>query len=195
MGADLNLDLLPLYTTGHVCADCGKNIKYMEECWLLQVVQLQRINGKTLQYAVIDEDDVDGDFLFEPFFFCHECWESNYESLRAESVDEPPVRDPFEQAHFECSCCGSDIREWEYAGSMTIGEFHPSTRAPNGVRGPCFIPNCDAEPLCLHCLRVLNENFIEMWDELSQLDECADCTQIRCWRYGDNACSCSCHSE
>lgn len=193
MGASLTTEYLELQPTGHICGDCGKELKYTEECWLLQIAQPQRIDSKTVYHVVIDELDASGDFLFDPYFFCFNCFENLYEGHKSEIEDEPPVKD--EESPFECVCCGSGIREWEYAGTFSVGEFHPSKRAPNGVRGPHFTPTCEPELICLYCLVLINEGFIAMWDELTQFGECDDCIQLRCWRYGTNACSCGCHID
>lgn len=195
MGTELTTEYLELYPTVHVCAYCEEHIRYGEECWLLQVVQPQRVNGKTHLHDVIDEDDPNGDFMYDPYFFCFECMEALLSDLREEIADEPPVKDPHELGSFECFCCSSAIREWEYTGALSLGEFHVSTRAPNGVRGPRFVPNCESELICIYCLVLLNDGWIEMWEDLSHMGECNDCIQVRCWRYGDCACSCACHSD
>jgi hypothetical protein len=199
MGASLSDEYLELQPTGHICANCGSNIKYGEECWLIQIVQPQLFDGRALFHVIINEEDVDGDFLFEPYFFCFGCWESGYSDLKDQNEDEPPVKDEQGLSPFECVCCGSDIREWEYAGTFTLGEFRISKRAPNNIRGPRFVPNCNPELLCFYDLVLLNEGFVEMWDPetepLTQFGECNDCIQLRCWRYGATGCSCSCHKD
>jgi hypothetical protein len=193
MGTELTTEYLELYPTGHVCADCGDQIKYAEEGWLLQIVQPQRLNGVTYLHNVIDENDPDGDFLYDPYFFCFECMETLLSDLRDEIADEPPVKDLPGHSGFECFCCSSEIRKWEYTGSLSLGEFRVSKRAPNGVRGPHFVPNCEPELVCIYCLVLLNEGWIDMWENLSHTGECNDCIQLRCWRYG-GSCSCACHN-
>jgi hypothetical protein len=181
---------LTMQPSGQVCADCGENIRYTEEAWLVQVVQLQKV-GDQLQYTpVIDETDPARDFLFSPYFFCFNCWENSYEDLKDELEDQPPNEDPHSIA--ECTCCGSSIRAGEYTGLFMVGEFHLSRRSPNGVSGGTFQPNAAPEALCFYCLYILNDNFIEMWDEVSQFGECADCIFVRCWRGA--SCSCGCHT-
>jgi len=177
--------------TGHICADCGEGLTYTQEVWSVQVVQPQNFGGKTFFHTIIDEDDPSGDFLFEPYFFCFGCWENLYEAIKEEHDDTPPFLDA--DSKFECVCCGSGIREWEYAGTFTLGELLVSKRAPNGVRGPHFESNGKPELLCLYCLVLINEGHIEMWDGLSQFGECNDCIQIRCWR--EAACGCGCHID
>lgn len=193
MGEVIAVGSAELQPTGHICADCGNSITYSEEVWLLQIVQPQRFSGRTFHHQVIDEEDLSGDFLFDPYFYCFSCWENMYKELQSEATDEPPIEDP--GSAFECVCCGSGIREWEYAGIFTLGEFHVSTRAPNGVRGPHFVPNSQPDMLCLYCLVLLNEGHITMWEYLAQFGECNDCIQLRCWREGIGHCTCSCHLD
>lgn len=191
MGALLTIDEAPIQPTGHICSDCGEHIGYTEEVWLIQVVQLQRHAGTTHAHQIINEQDPDGDFLFDPYLFCFSCWEKLYDELKENFADEPPVLD--DESMFECTCCGSGVREWEYTGIFTLGEFGLSKRAPNNVRGPSFDPSGEPELICLACLSMLNSDQIEMWDDISQLGECSGCTQERCWRTG--ICDCGCHQE
>lgn len=175
--------------TGHTCTDCEEAIVYTEEAFLIEVVQPQVIGGQVFLHPIIDENDPDGDFLFQPYFFCFKDWEAHYEELREQTEDEPPVPDTL--SVLECACCSSGIREWEYTGKFTLGEFHISRRSPNKVPEPKFQPNGKPDLLCLYCLSVINDNYIVMWDDLSQFGECIDCVRTRCWRH--SPCGCGCH--
>jgi hypothetical protein len=175
--------------TGQICAECGNEISYMEEAWLLQVVTLQQIGGELQSLHIVDPDDPSGDFLFTPYFFCFSCWESQYDDLKDESADQPPVEDNGSVA--ECVCCGSSICEGEYCGLVSLGEFQLSRRAPSGMATAHFEMNHAPDVLCMYCLAVLNESYIEMWDDLSQFGECMDCIFTRCWRGAQ--CLCDCH--
>lgn len=179
--------------TGNVCADCESGIALTEEAFLVQVVTPAKAGGAVLFFPVIDEHDVAGDFLFEPYLYCFTCWEEHWDNLKNEANDSPPVADGY--SVIECACCGSGIREWEYAGTFTLGELRTSPREPNNTPGAHFVPVNKPEVICLYCLRTFNENYIEMWNELSQFGECADCTHFRCWRYQNPGCSCACHQE
>lgn len=179
-----------LAPTGWECTDCGSRIRYTEDVFLLQMCQLQEYDKRTHYHQVIDEDDVKGDFLYEPAYFCEECWDALFESLKDDLEDAPPVDDP--ESDFECTCCGSGIRAWELVGVFVAGAFQRSTRAPNGVGGPRFIPE-SPELMCLSCLVLLNEH-LEFWANLSEQGECADCVHMRCWRLGDY-CDCDCHNH
>lgn len=177
--------------TDVVCANCEAAVNYDDEAVLVQIVQPQHIGGRVLYLQVINEDDVEGDFLFTPYVYCFECWDGYFADLKKEAEDAPPVQDP--EAIVRCTCCGSGIRAWEYLATFTIGELHVSGREPNNIPGPQFIGTAKPEAICLYCMTVLNDNYISMWDELSQTGECTDCTLARCWRH-DN-CQCGCHQE
>ena len=180
-----------LHSTGHICADCGEKINYTDECVLVEVIQPQKLGGKNFYHKVIDEESLNGDFLFEPYFFCFSCWDDNYDNLKEDIEDSPPIED--DESQHTCTCCGAGIRDWEYAGIFSVGECHVSRRAPNGVPGPHFESDVEPELLCLYCLRLINENYIELWENLYQNEECMDCTQLRCWRFPQ--CGCGCHNE
>lgn len=178
-----------LQKTGHICADCGGDIVYTEEAALIQMVQPQVFSGKPFFHPIIDEADPSGDFLFTPYYFCFPCWERNYNELHDELEEFPPTQDGV--SLFECICCGSGIREWEYAGTFTFGEFQLSKRAPNNARGPHFTPSGKPEVMCIFCMALFNDTQIELWDDCSQIGECLDCTLARCWR--NQTCTCDCH--
>jgi hypothetical protein len=192
---------LPTHETDHICADCGDAIVYMEEVFLLQIVRPQLLDGRTLYWQVTDEEEPDGPFKFEPYYFCFACWEKLYESVRSDMQDEPPVED--EASQFECVCCSSGIRgtqlilgqvvPGELAGTFTLGEFHVSSRAPDGVRGPNFMQLSSSNMLCLYCTGLMSDGYIDMWADLSENGECSDCVQARCHRTSN--CNCRCHYD
>ena len=191
MGEDSVVLQAGVYPTGHICTDCGESLDYTDEVWLLQVMKPQQLGGQVFFHQVIDENDPQGDFLFEPYFFCFKCWENTYEAMRTDMEDEPPVPDA--DGVIECVCCGSGIRAWEYSGVFTLGEFHVSKRAPNGVPGPQFETISAPDVLCLYCLTLINDDHIVLWDDLSHGGECSDCIQGRCWRWA--TCACVCHTD
>jgi hypothetical protein len=193
MSAEIIASTLPTHATDFICADCEEPLRYTDEVFLVQVVQMQRYQDRLLFHDIIDDQDPDGPcFRFEPYHFCFKCWEDTYNQVRDETEDEPPVIDGYDLAA-DCVCCGSSIRNGEFAGTFTLGEFHLSDRAPNGVRGQSFKPLGKSDIMCLYCLATMNENYITMWPDLSQYDECIDCIQTRCWR--GSACDCRCHHE
>jgi hypothetical protein len=185
-----------LRKTDFICADCGDAITYMDEVFRLEVVRPWRYEGQTLHSDVTDEHHPEEGFVYEPYYFCYRCWEKNYEEVQNDMRDELPVEDPFSR-NFECVNCASGIRDGELAGVFTLGEFHVSERAPNGVRGQHFVPIGNPDMICIYCLTILNEGYIDMWQYLSENYECDDCIQARCWRLASHGleCECRCHHE
>jgi hypothetical protein len=187
---------LELQKTEQICSDCGNELVYTEEIWRITMVTPQMHEGEAHYYPVIDESNTEGDFLYEPHYFCFSCWEKLFTELEAdvqEAVDDIRVEDPH-NSHFTCDCCESGIREWEVAGLFALGEFHRSARAPNNVRGECFRMNGPTPRLlCLPCVATLNEHHIELWEELENIEGCTDCIYERCTRR--EGCSCECHEE
>jgi hypothetical protein len=189
--------------SGVVCAQCEDDIKMEEECYLLQVVQCQKLGGQMYFYPVKDEFDENDDFLFEPYHFCFECWEDLLTDAKREMQDAPPVEDA--RSIIECTCCGSGIRGMEthnsaeipgeYVATYTLLEFERSRRAPapGFMFGPAPRVLGKSEVLCTYCTAILNEVLIAMWKDFSQAGECIDCIQTRCWRYEN--CGCTCHEE
>jgi hypothetical protein len=190
MGEGLVLASLPLQRTDFICADCGDPITYMDEVFQLQVIRPVRPDrSQTLYLEVTDEHHPEDGFLFEPYYFCYRCWEKNYDEIRDDMEDEPPVDDA--DSKFECVCCGSGIRQWELAGTFALGEFRLSERSPNGERSASFVTLSNVDMLCIYCLTILNDGYIDMWQDLSENHECTDCVQARCWRATE--CGCRCH--
>ena len=195
MGAELTTTL-PENETGQICSDCGIHVDYGDETWLLQIMLVHQHAGIPVLTDAVDEESNEGDFLFEPHFFCPTCWNVMYEQHRRDIADDLPV--PDQRGSFECAACGSDIRVGEIVGAASFGEFQVSNRAPSGVRGPKFISKKNSDILCLHCVSLLNSERIEMWSEgISMYGECQDCLQQRCWRVLEDGiqCGCSCHEE
>lgn len=188
MGEELSSQL---QQTDFVCADCGEPITYMDEVFRIEVIRPMRFEQRTIYVDVTDEHNPEEGFVFEPYYFCFRCWEKNYEEVQNDMRDELPVDDV--HSRFECVNCASGIREGELTGVFTLGEFRVSARAPNGVRGPSFTPIGSPDMICIYCLTIMNEGYIDMWQHLSENFECDDCIQIRCWR--GTECGCRCHHE
>jgi len=180
--------------TAHVCNDCGERLRLTDEVWLFRVVQPYEATKETVFLDVINEHV--GDFLFAPAFLCFSCGDNIYHGLKKDLQDEPPVEDP--ESPYECSCCGSGIRNWEYSGVLELGEPRLSRRSPSGKPSTYFDAANDPELLCLYCLVLINQGQLELWPQLgyrphedAPLIECEDCIQSRCWR--DFTCDCACH--
>ena len=183
-------DPLQWSRTDELCAQCEERLAYTEEVFLLQIVRPEVAEGTIRLVPVLAED---GDFLYEPYFLHFSCWEDVLGELKDESKDCPPV--PDDMSVLECSCCKSGIREWEYCAALNLGEFHISARSPSGEGcGPDFVEMSTPDVLCLYCVSIINENWLEFWATgIAQDQECDDCLHARCWR--TFSCECTCHSE
>lgn len=136
-----------------------------------------------LQYLPIPSDD--GDYLYEPCFFCEDCWNSVLADLEELLADEPPVAD--EHSSFECNVCKSGIRVGELFGVATEGEMQMGARCPEGQGHPRFVGLERSTPLfiCIACLNRLERDVAEMWGgRIVQHNECEAGTFMRCWRHG-----------
>lgn len=182
--------------TTQVCPNCGESIVFTEEVVLLQIVQPHIVDGQLLLHPVLGED---GDFIFEPYYVQFSpCWEEIEEWLEEEIEDTPPIED--QCSSLRCRYCRSGIRQWEFCGSLTMGEFRISERAPNrGVVEEAFVPAGEPDIICLYCLYLINEGNLEFWDAemggISQGGECGDCLQARCFRWTPGQCDCPCHAD
>ncbi len=191
MGPDPD-ELEEMYITPHACAYCDDWLYITDELILVQVVYTNFLEDHIECY---DIDDGQGGFVYDPWFYHLDCWESVMEELDALTEGQPPVVDPL--GHYDCSQCGSGIRAWETSCLVTPGELRRSPRAPNGVPGIHF-DNCLGDPqlLCISCSLQLNDEVFEMWDVFSHNGECSEGTHRRCWR--DNNChdiGCPCPKE
>jgi hypothetical protein len=194
--------------TEEICPSCAEPIVFTEDVVLLEVVQPRRLDGQLVRFHILDEE---GDFLYQPYFIQFSpCWEEIEEWLTEELENEPPMEDTFSE--FQCRYCKSGIREWEWCGSITMGEVHVSPRSPTGAREEKFVPSGESDLICLYCLHVINEGNIELWDPeyggvTERNGECGDCLQARCWRsypitsgqqagsWATLGCDCACHLE
>jgi hypothetical protein len=172
-------------------SDCGEELEYAEEIALLTVeVAAQTEQG--LVYTPLVAPD-DGDYLYEPVFYCHGCWKCIHEELLSYVSDMPPVDD--EHSIIECSTCGSGIRAGEVLARVLVGEFQSNGRAPEGRLTPTFYQLHDKPIIiCAPCVNVIDQDVSEIWgDPLRQNNECAEGTYMRCWRHGCSAdleCNC-----
>lgn len=181
--------------TGHSCqaSFCGKNIPYAEPVIMLTVeVAAQTERGLVYSPLVATDED----YLYEPVFYCQECWKSVLEDLESFTSDTPPVEDPY--SILRCSCCTSGIRVGEVFAKLTEGEFRASDRNPTGDYTPEFVPMAPLPSiLCAPCVNVIEQDVSEIWGELlKQNKECAEGTYMRCWRHGCSAdVDCGCVNE
>jgi len=172
---DVSLD------SGHVCALCSKEIDILEEVACLEVVY-PSIQSGMLEYLVVP-DEV-GDYAFDPYFFCLNCWEEEMENLLCTARElEPPVEDA--RGIVECAGCTSDILPWETSGVIHLGDFRRPERDPDGDSKPTFVPyDMVPKPFCVSCLAVTNGDILEMWEGgITHMGACEDGVHARCWRY------------
>ncbi len=169
-----------IYDSGHACARCQRKIMLVEEVYLLWVVAA-RVNGGV---NILPVESDEGDLLYPPQYFCFDCWEENCEGL-TDYVDKiQPVYD--DKGVFECSICDSAILIDESFGQPILGEFRCSVRQPDEEAAYYFHRLQERELcICIACLKILNDEVIEMWEEgVDQEGECDQGTHLRCWRVG-----------
>lgn len=171
-----------IYDSGHACRRCNEKIMLTEEVYLLWVMAAH-MNG---EFQVLPVESDEGDFLYPPQFFCFNCWEENCDDLI--NVEDKIQSVHNERGIFECVVCESDILIEEYFGQLLLGEIRCSQKMPNGEATNYFhwLEN-GREPLCIciSCLKLLNDEVIEMWEEgVDQEGECDLGTHMRCWRFG-----------
>ena len=174
--------------TGHHCStSCGEPISFADEVFVLTIV-VATLTQEGLYYSPAVTND-GSDFLYEPCFFCVDCWESVLEMLEESKQDEPPIAD--EHSVLACRICASGIRAGEVLGLTTFGEVHLSKRAPNGESNTPTFRTMDTQPkaICIGCLDVLNRDIINgLWrGRVTQSEECQEGTHMRCWRHGCSA--------
>jgi len=185
-------------TTEFSCVTCGEAVLFAEENHVVTIV-IAQLNERGMLFSPLIFED--GDFLWEPQFFCLNCWDSSKEELEDFVRDEPLVEDNYSIT--DCSSCHSGIRNGEVVGLITAGEVHQAKRSPNGEHGgstfECTTP--DPHVLCISCINKLNTDVVdELWNEpVRQFHECPEGTQIRCWRNGcpaeeDSNCA-NCHTQ
>jgi len=181
--------------TGLSCSAvfCGENIPYAEEAYML-TVEVAAQTERGLVYTPIVATDQD--YLYEPVFYCHDCWKSILEDLESFVADVPPVEDPY--TIIKCHVCDSGIREGEVFGKLVEGEFRAADRTPGNKHSPTFVQLAPSPFIvCAPCINVIEHDVSEIWGEpLKQSNECTEGTYMRCWRYGCSAdVSCHCISE
>lgn len=163
---------------------CAEPIPYAEMVVVISMYSAG-ITENGVQYAPLPSDD--GDYLYEPCWFCEDCWEHVLEELREFTADIPPVAD--DQAAFNCQICDSGIRLGEIFGVAVKGQLEVSQRTPEHMATPAF--QCmDTSPLilCIACMNKIEKDIAEMWGgRIVQLNECEEGTYLRCWRHGCSA--------
>jgi hypothetical protein len=167
--------------TDFSCTSCGDPVVFGEEVFVLTVV-LAQLGPRGMAYDPLLFED--GDFLYEPHYFCINCADESLEELGALVRDIPPVEDSY--AICECTSCRSGIRAGEVVAMVANGQIIYSRRSPSGQDGGSTFEctDCDPAVLCISCINKLNKEVIdELWlDPVRQYHECPEGTEIRCWR-------------
>lgn len=171
------------------CAGCEEPIYLGEEVFLVRVVQLEfHPDGRP---NVIDVLTPDGDFEYEPAFFCFSCGEDWQEELQQVQEGADPVTHP--AGVIACDVCESDILHGERFGVVQVGELLLSERHPNGWDTPSFSPMGDDRHLCIGCLyHLASDHQHPLWpNEVEPIPGRSVCFEgifDRCWRTGNCAC-------
>ena len=173
-------------TTNYACSApfCQDPIPYAEDIMVVTICS-SGITEAGLQYAPLPADD--GDYLYEPCYFCSDCWAHVEEELREYTKDMPPVVD--DQSAFACHVCKSGIRTGELFGVVTLGQMEMSQRCPDDTPSSKF-QTMDRNPLmlCIACMNIIERDIAEMWGgRIVQHNECEEGTFLRCWRHGCSA--------
>ena len=172
---------------------CTEAIAYTEEICMLSVEVAAHTEQGLVCTPIVASD---GDYLYEPVFYCHGYWKNILDELESYVADVPPIEDV--HSLFECAACRSGIRAGEVFGKITPGEFQVSDRSPDGQVRPSFVPLIEIPVIvCAPCINVIQQDISEIWgDPLRQNNECAEGTHLRCWRHGCSAdVDCNCISE
>lgn len=187
--------------TGHICTKCGEAIEAAQETYLATVcyvvhTQLDRaaVVGEGLEeFDVLTDDGTE--LAYEPLFFCLGCWDEISSDLNEIVEDEPPVET--EDDVLRCSFCQSGILQFEHFCRIQLGELHLKPQMPHRELNYRFTRTCfttaNTPAMCLSCMTYVTEQILEIWEDVTQDGECADCAHARCWR--DEHCSieCECH--
>jgi hypothetical protein len=166
---------------------CGEAIPYAENIFVV-TMYTAGMTEAGIQYAPVPADD--GDYLYEPCWFCEECWKSVRDELQEYTESMPPIADDY--AAFHCNICDSGIRLGELFGVVTGGQLQVSERCPDSVATPKFQP-MDDQPtiICIACMNVIERDVAELWGgRITEKNECEEGTFVRCWRHG-----CPCDGE
>lgn len=160
---------------------CGDPIPFAEDVYVISMYTAG-VSDAGLQYLPLEADD--GDYLYEPCYFCKECWMFVMDELREHVRDTPPVFDDY--AFGECDTCSSGIRVGELFGLVTLGQIQVSPRSPDAKATGTFTPmSKDPNIICIACMNLLERDTAELWGgRITQHDECEEGTFLRCWRYG-----------
>jgi hypothetical protein len=179
-------DMTTDYSSGHICAggDCGAELVLTEDAVRLEVVIPQQGEGNQVVYQPFVTQQ--GTYAYEPYHFHEQCWDEYAEAI-AQEFEEYDARAVHDDHSFVvCKICYSGIRLHEPMGLVQRGCLQASQRSPNG-EGSVSWYNASLEHVCISCLRLLNDEILDLWGErsISYAGECPACTYERIWRKGE----------
>lgn len=173
------------------CIDCGKAFPIGVGMHLATIKVAVGTKGDVEETDVTDDE---GDLLYEPLFFHQKCLDTMSDGLHDVVVDEPPFES--DDAILECDFCASGILALEVYCRIQFGEMRISPRRPAGQMLYQFDDtDRGSRVMCISCMAHVSEQVLEIWETVSQQEECADCQHVRCWREDNCSLDCDCHKE
>lgn len=152
------------YKSGRECDGCGDELSFTDEIFVLEVTEAAQEGGQFFFDLVRGDDD---EPAYAPYVMHLECWEEALSVMQEATADTPPVE--AENPILTCSCCESQIGNFEPFVASTFGELHVSKRAPNGRPTPTVEQLGHMKPVCLLCIvHVIDDHFDE-WEDLVDL--------------------------
>lgn len=177
------------------CPWCGHEITLSSEVARVTISYSVEEDDKKTTYPVLCE--ATGDLLYKVEHVHTACWHEIYSLMQEAATTANTRRDGGLFMYMDCSVCPANIREGEKFGKVEYGEIVKSDRYPNNQVVYLFEPweRQAGARVCLNCLlRVsTDEERGCIWEDVSEMGECGDCTDDTCWRHTES-CDCDCHS-
>lgn len=185
--------LMPLLTDT-TCIDCNKRFRIGDS---LHLATIKYAIDPNTEFDVTDPES--GELLYEPLFFDGDCWQEvmcgskERDGLYDVIADQPPVKNS--ASIIDCYFCGSGILPFEVYGHIQFGEMRTSPSRPGGRLFPKFDGTGGVQIMCISCMSHVCESVLQIWDDVGQQGECAECQHVRCWREDTCSLECDCHNE
>jgi hypothetical protein len=171
-----------MYHAGRECGDCGDDLMLAEEVVLVQIAVPQMHEGTVIHPAF---ENPDGSYAYDPYVFHEHCWSEDVDRLHVLLEEQCCAAQPHNYAYGQCAWCKSGLLLGEPVGYIEYGQLTASKRIPNGESSVVFESSKrPATVVCLSCIRSMNDEVIEMWENISYCRECHICTYKRVWRDG-----------
>lgn len=181
--ADEDMDDKHLLDSGLTCSYDGEAIEYTDLVMVVMMIKPHVVNNQIVYYDLRMEED--GDYLYEPVFFHGKNWDEIEEGLRNYLHGRLTLAVP--NAILNCTYCGSGVLEGETTGVVLTGEIHRSQRNPDLEAYSNHFEPLNVAPvvICISCMRDLNTDVQELWEDgVCHDEECKEGTIARCWRSG-----------